>query len=47
MGPRARILIAQTLRSESEKGRGEYIDVTVHGTLKSAYRDRSETTAGR
>ena len=30
-----RILTAQTLRSESEKGRGEYIDVTVHGTLKS------------
>jgi hypothetical protein len=30
-----RILTAQTLRSETEKGRGEYIDVTVHGTLKS------------
>jgi hypothetical protein len=30
-----RILTAQTLRSEAEKGRGEYIDVTVHGTLKS------------
>jgi hypothetical protein len=30
-----RILTAQTLRSAAEKGRGEYIDVTVHGTLKS------------